>query len=139
MGYATVADVQALNTARGTFTASSNPNLTQVSGFLDQTAAVLDGLLLAQGYQLPLPSDGSASSALALLTHYNALGAHALTERAAKSSPLVAEAEKLWEATQQMIVNGQVTLPGVIRDTQRVRPRGPDPCGSPFFSRHMWL
>lgn len=81
MPYATPSDVHQLNTAR-TFTASSRPTASEVSRFLDLTAAELDGILRTRGYLLPIPS--TATSALMLMAHGNALGGAAMVEQGAQ-------------------------------------------------------
>src|SRR4051812_39469670 len=84
MSYATYAHVSELNLNRPAFTASTSPNLTQVGRYLDATEAEIDGILLARGYVLPVPT--TATSALALLTQGNALGAAMMVEQSAKVS-----------------------------------------------------
>lgn len=105
MGYASISHVQALNAIR-TFTPSSRPSVDQVAGYLDETAAVLDGILKGRGFQLPVPT--TATSALKLLEHYNALGAHALAENSAESAPGKDAAAKAWADAQKMLRDGIV-------------------------------
>jgi hypothetical protein len=120
VGYATISHVEALNALR-TFTATSRPNASQVTGYLEETAGVLDGILAARGFQLPVPT--TATSALRLLEHYNAIGAHAFAERAAESSPHKEAAEKLWADAQKMLKDGIVEPSDLPRATATNRAR----------------
>lgn len=121
MAYATSPDVQALNTMR-TFTQTSRPSLDDVARYITETAAVLDGILTARGYLLPVPT--AATSALELLEHYNAIGAWALSENAAEASPHRDMAAKAWENAQKMLRDGLIEPPGLTKDIDRTRPRG---------------
>lgn len=135
MAYATVSDVTALNAAR-TFTGSSVPNTNQVAGYLTETAAVLDSILGARGFTLPVPI--TATSALELLEHYNAIGAHSFAENAAPSSPHADAAAKAWERAQKMLADGLIEPPGLTRDIASTRARvGGSP--TPWFPRGMCL
>ena len=58
---------------------NESPTATQVAALLDQTAAELDGILAARGFQLPVPA--TATGTLRLLELFNAKGAYALAER----------------------------------------------------------
>lgn len=134
-GYATVLDVKALNPAR-TFTASTRPNDTQVVGYLTEAAAVLDGILAARGFALPVPI--VATSALELLEHYCAIGAWYMVENAADSSPHRDAAERAWIAAQRMLRDGLVEPVGLTRDTTTGRARAAT-VATPYFSRLMGL
>lgn len=120
MAYATVVDVKGLCPLRS-FTASTVPNANEVVGYLTETAAVLDGILAARGYQLPVPI--IATVALELLEHYNAIGGWYLVEHAAGSSATKDAAAKAWENAQKMLRDGLIEPVGLARDEQTTRPR----------------
>jgi hypothetical protein len=130
--YAAVDDVRALHTGR-TIATSTKPNATQVYGYLTETAAVLDGILREKDYALPIPT--TATGALELLEHFNALGAHALTEEAAPTSDRRDAAMSMWENAQKMLRDGLIQL-DAPRDTSLSFPRAPA-APSPFFTRDM--
>lgn len=137
MAYATVSHVQAL-AAPLVFTASSQPTTDQVAGFLTQTAAVLDGILTAKAYSLPIAT--TATAALEALELYNAQGAGALALRSNPNSPKDRRdaADKAWELAQKMLKDGTVELPGLARDTGQSRVRiGSNPTA--MFTRNMAL
>lgn len=134
MGYATVIDVTQLNTARQIGT-STHPNIDQVVDWLDQTAGVIDGLLRDGGYSLPIPT--TATQALKILEHYNALGAAAMVEQGAPTSDRRSEAMALWEDAQKMLRDQQIFL-DAPRDTETTSIRYPA-AASPMFSRDMAL
>src|SRR4051794_8470002 len=123
MAYATISHVKARNPQR-VYTATSKPSVDDVTSFLEQTAGILDGILTGRGFQLPVPT--AATSALALLEHYNALGAWAEVERAAPGgkSPNADPADKLWADAQKMLRDGLVEPVGLVRDVTRTSPRG---------------
>lgn len=136
-GYATVMDVQAL-TAPLTFTGSSLPSATQVVGFLDETGAVLDGILAARGYSVPVAT--TATSALKLLEHYNALGGQAKALAANPAAPKDRRdaAEKAWADALKMLKDGLIEPVGLARDTSSSYVRvGTN--ATPFFTRDMGL
>lgn len=135
MAYATVADVETYNAIR-TFTPSSRPSLDDVERFLSETAAVLDGLLAARGYGLPVPT--TATAALELLEHYNAVGAWALTEQAAPQSDMREAAERAWQNAQRMLRDGLIEPPGLTVDTATMSPRSGF-AATPLFTRCMEL
>jgi hypothetical protein len=134
MGYATVTDVQQLNTAR-TFTATSKPTATQVIDWLEQTAGVIDGILHGQGYTLPVPT--TATGVLKQLEHYNALGAAAFVEQGAPSSDRRKEAMDLWKQAQKMLRDGNLEL-DTPEDSSLSLPRGPR-TATPYFTLDMAL
>src|SRR3954447_7900962 len=105
MAYATLSHVKARNAQR-VYSATSKPSVDDVGGFLEQTAAILDGILAGRGFALPVAT--GATSALALLEHYNTLGAWAEVERAAPGgkSPHADGADKLWADAQKMLRDG---------------------------------
>lgn len=136
MAYCTIDDVAELNTGR-TFTTSSKPNATQVNDFIEQTAAVIDGILRSQNYSLPIAT--TATSALKMLELFNAQGAACLVEqgaptsdrRGAKGDGVCA----MWREAQKMLKGGGIEL-DADRDTSESHPRG-GPCATPFFTREM--
>lgn len=113
MAYASVGDVETFNAIR-TFTGSSRPSITDVNGFLSETGAVLDGILAARGYALPVPV--TATAALELLAHYNGIGAWFYSESAAPDSDMRETAEKAWANAQRMLRDGLVEPPGLVKD-----------------------
>lgn len=134
MAYATVSDVQARTRGR-TISTTTKPTATDVIGYLEETAAVLDGLLLAQGYELP----PTATQALRLLEHYNAIGAWAMTERAAQVSPDEDAAEKAWAEAQKMLADGKISLGADLPDSAELSgPRGAG-AATPAFTIDMEL
>lgn len=132
MGYATITDVEQLNTARRIGT-SSHPNASQVVDWIEQTAGVLDGILRQSGYGLPIPA--SATQTLKLLEHYNALGAAAMVEQGAPTSDRRDEAVKLWDEAQKML--GLIVL-DAPRDEDISSIRVPA-VATAMFSREMTL
>jgi hypothetical protein len=107
MAYATPSDVHQLNTGR-TFTASSKPTASEVGRLLDLTAAELDGILRTRGYLLPIPA--SATSALMLMAHGNALGGAAMVEQGAQASDRRDEAVRLWLDFKKMLGSASLEL-----------------------------
>lgn len=134
--YATVADVQAL--AGLAFGASTLPRTDQVGGFLTETAAVLDGILSAKGYSLPVAT--SATSALELLEHFNALGGQAKALAANPAAPKDRRdaAETAWKDAQTMLRDGLIEPVGLTKDTATARVRVGE-TASAFFTRDMGL
>jgi phage gp36-like protein len=120
LAYATVADVAALAALR-TFTASTRPNTTEVTGFLEDAQGVLDSILAARGYQLPVPI--TATNALDLLEHYTAVGAWAMVEAAAPTSDAREIAERAWMNAQKMLRDGLIEPVGLSQVTTTVTPR----------------
>lgn len=96
MAYAGATHVLAIDAARGTYTASSIPNLGQVNVFIDQTAAELDGLLAGRGYVTPVTG---GTQALLWLQEANAVGANAYVNRSAQVSP---KDDRSWAMWQEM-------------------------------------
>jgi len=136
--YASISNVEALNSAR-TFTAISKPSKSDVEDFLAKTAAKLDGLVRARGYVLPVPT--TATSALELLSHFNAIGAHAYAERSAVSSPHKDAAWEAWMECLKELREGEVDLGGaggIPIDSSEGWPRGRF-VPTPFFSVDMAL
>jgi hypothetical protein len=135
MPYATVGDVRSLNSAR-TFTATSRPDIADVVNYLTQTAAVIDGILSARNYALPVPI--TATTALELLANFNAVGAWFYVEQAAESSPHRDAAERAWNNAQKMLRDGLIEPVGLARDitTGRARAAG---VATAWFRRDMIL
>ena len=100
MAYATIADVQRRVRPRQ-FTGSSNPTLEDVTAFLDDAAAELDGILLGRGYVLPVRPQ--ATVALGVLRRANAIGAWAMVEQAAPTGKegQADRAQQEWAAVQR--------------------------------------
>lgn len=130
--YADIDGVRALNTGR-TIATQTKPSASQVAGFLDDTAGVIDAILDRQGYELPIPT--TATGALKLLEHFNELGGHALTEQAAPVSDREDAAMAMWENAQKMLREDLIQL-DAPRELTTTLPRGPV-VPSPFFTRDM--
>ncbi len=120
MSYGTASDVHALNENR-VFTGSSNPTLTEVDRFLALTAAEIDGILRARGFLVPVPT--SATSALQLLAHGNALGAAAMVEQGAQQSDRREDARILWRDFKRMLESSDLGLESGTQDPDRGTPR----------------
>lgn len=124
MPYAQLPDVEARNTLRlkrGGFSPTSSPTADQVAQYLEDTAAVLDGLLLGRGYALPIPAE--ATSALRWLRQANAAGAHARIENAASEQDSLDEsAEAAWKSACDMLRKGEIEL-DVPRDVTTTHSR----------------
>lgn len=82
MAYCTTSDVQALNTKRPAYSASTTPTSTQVSSFVDQIAAEIDTVLEGRGFTTPVTSATTSEKFVAWLLALNARGAAALAEQA---------------------------------------------------------
>jgi hypothetical protein len=104
-----------------TYTASSQVSLGDLDEYLAQAAAELNGVLRAQGYQLPIPE--SATYTLELLQTYNIDGAIA---RARDAEPSTggkrSDAMRLWQQTLKMIASGDVVF-DAPKDEQTGLPR----------------
>lgn len=140
MGYATISHVSARNPER-TIGASSKPTASEVVGFIEDAAAIIDSILHAAGYVLPVvppASGGIASSAWRVLEQANAVGAWYFTEWAAQASDKRSEAEDMWASMQKLLKTTQLNIP---TDPAESRPRGPgvDSVPTPFFTRDMCL
>lgn len=105
--YATASDVAELNRAR-VFTASSRPTASEVGRYLDLTAAELDGIIREHGYALPVAT--TATSALMLLAHGNALGAAWMVEQGAEVSDRLDMAYKAWQDFKKSVAAGVLAL-----------------------------
>lgn len=132
MAYATTSHVTARNPER-TFSVTSKPSTTQVGGFLDEAAAIIDSILIDAGYSLPVspPASGGASSAWVTLQNANAVGAWYMTEWAAQTSDKRSESEDMWQSAQKMLRTMQLDIP---KDAGESLPRGPTTTATPFFT-----
>lgn len=135
MAYASLPDVGAL-AAKRTFGATSIPSASQVTTFLDFTAADLDSILAADGYSLPVPT--TATIALQDLRRLNALGAWVQVEHSAQVSDDAARAQKLWDAARKEFISGGVSLYDLPRLGGENFARSQS-AATPFFSRDMQL
>lgn len=135
MTYATVTDVRRLNPTR-TISEQSKPSTADVSGFLEDTAAEIAGILHGRGYVTPI--DPSSPAAYRLVRRYNAIGGHALAERAAPTSRegSTEAAEDAWEAARKMLREGRIELPDAPRQTGSGR-AGAAPAREPWFTTGM--
>jgi hypothetical protein len=118
MSYGTASGVHRLNTNR-TFTATSRPTITEVDGFLANTAAEIDGILRQRGYTLPVPT--TASSALVLLAHGNELGAAAMVEQGAQKSDRLDSALSLWRDFKRLLQSANLELDVATTDAKLPR------------------
>jgi hypothetical protein len=130
MAYASLADVSDRTPSRR-YTSTSVVSASMVADYLAKTAAVLDGILTQQRYQLPVPT--SATGALEILANYNSLGAWAMAERAWPESPNETAAEKMWADAQKMLRDGLIVLPDAPRDADTAYARTPASCATPAF------
>lgn len=105
--YANIDDVVRLTQGR-TYTASSKPTVTDVQDWLTLNAREIDGLLRRQGYSVPVAT--TATGALALLAHGNALGAAKLVEAAAPTGGRYKEVCALYESFREMVLAGDLEL-----------------------------
>lgn len=117
--YATVDDVIRLVQGR-TFTASSKPSVGDVVDWLNMSAREIDGLLRRGGYGLPVAT--TATGALALLAHGNALGAACLVESSAPTSNRQQMACKLYETFKKSVLAGDLEL-DAGKDSSNSSPR----------------
>ena len=135
MAYATLSHVQELTVGRPTYTGSSRPNTSQVVDYLDGKAAEIDAILRGRGYSLPVAT--TATAALKLLEHGNALGAAAMVEAAAPNPHTSAEyARKLWEDFKKTLQNGTLEL-DAAKDTEQANPRHGNTTSTSVFSSCM--
>lgn len=105
------------------FTATSRDvTLTDVERFIDETAAVIDSILIERSYVTPVPT--TATVAYGLLSHYNALGAACLVEKAAPTSDRREQACEAWKNAQDMLRKGEVQLLDVEVSTTNDMPSG---------------
>ena len=131
MAYASVADVKARSPR--TIDATSKPNENQVTGFLEETAAEIDGILAAHDYQFPITGD----NALKVLKSLNATGAWARSEQAAYNSPVAEQAHIQWLSALKSLREGHIVL-DAPRASDRSRARSHEAV-EPRFSLNMEL
>jgi hypothetical protein len=134
MAYATIADVEARNSARR-FTPQTKPSTDDVTRFLVDTAGEIEAALRGRAYVVPIPT--TATSAIEFLRAANSLGGYAWAERSAEASPHRDAAWKLWMDTLKGLKDGSTELDSP-RDLQSTRPRGQF-APSAWFSRDMVL
>lgn len=135
MAYATVENVQATNSARGTYTASTTPTATAVAQFLDEASSMIDGALEIAGYSVPVP-DTAPASALLMLQQAASVGACYMVEASAVVSPKLDMFKKMWDDALTMLRSAD--LPGVARSQSRM-PRQSKTVYEPEFTRDMVL
>lgn len=135
MAYATIGDVSA-RAAKRVFTGSSIPNSSQVSAYLEFTAAELDGIMGGDGYALPVPT--TATMALAMLRRLNSLGAWMQVERSAQVSQDVDAATKAWDNARAELISGKIQLVDLPRLGGEAFARSQS-APTPFFTRDMNL
>ena len=104
MAYAALADVQAINPKRS-YSASTTPTTTQVTGFITDIAAEIDSILTARGLATPVTTP---SEFVAHLAHVNAVGAAARAElamfpEAAESPAGSPQGDRLWGQYQEYL------------------------------------
>lgn len=105
--YATIDDVLRLTQGR-TFNASSKPSTPDVQDYLNFSKGEIDGLLRRGGYGLPVAT--TATGALALLAHGNALGAACLVETSAPIANRQSQVCKLYADFKKMVLAGDLEL-----------------------------
>ena len=137
--YASVGDV-ALHVAVASWTASSRPNATQVHNYLLDVSDQLDSKLAALNYSVPVAT--GATQAFNLVNAWAAVGGAMFAVAALPQGdkgvhlPFL---ERRWTSILTMLDEGNLTLPGVDKDstTGRVRFGTPDACAgaSPYFTR----
>lgn len=120
-----------------TFTATSKPNATQVHGNLLGAADELDAKLAAAGYSAPVAT--GATTAFGLLTQWNSIGAamySAAGQPGGGDSKHLAFLERRWTTILQAIDDGDVSLPGVAKDSTLSQVRSSVMSSpSPYFNR----
>lgn len=144
MAYATVGDVQALNTAR-TIGVGQNPSASQVGIYLDLAAGDIDAVLLMKGYGAPA-NTASSPVAAEYLRSLNARGALALMEEAAPMPHNLQQAQQAWQSSLQALEKMKQVL-DLAKDEAIAGPRGPGltvpqqtiytDCNRAYFRRHQ--
>jgi hypothetical protein len=76
--------------------------------YIEMTAAELDSILRSRGFELPIAS--SATQALALMEHYNALGAACLVESSAENDSRAANVCSMYESAKKALEEGNIDL-----------------------------
>lgn len=132
--YTTAEEVHALNVGRRMFTETSQPNLIQVEGYIEDIAAILNAVLADLGYTVPVPAE--ATEARGLLNSLNTLGAAWLVEEAAPTSDRRKDFQARWEAQLCLLKDGHLGLTDAPRDISIGRPRSGFPATA-MISRDM--
>ena len=111
--YCVIGDIQAK--LGRTYSASTKPTSTQVTAFITDTFAEINGVLDARGYSVPIPT--TATTATTILKNINVLGAAALAEDAGQSVSMAgsisAQAESLraqYAEKIDLLGRGRITL-----------------------------
>lgn len=133
MAYASINDVLAL-AAKRTFTATSVPSASQVARFLDYASGDVDGMLSADGYELPVPA--TASIALLALNRMTAIAAWVQVEHSAQVSDDRDRAQKMWDDVRTEFKAGGISLYDLPRlgGENYARSRS---AATAFFTRNM--
>lgn len=109
-GYCAVVDVQALTGK--TYSVNSKPSSTEVDSFIEKRARIIDGILKARGYIVPVLE--SATQATEIVKDLNALGAAVLAENAMpgvqQASPRAAAWREEWRETLRLLERGKLDL-----------------------------
>lgn len=137
MAYATVFHVEAINSARGEFTANTHPSATQCVMFLDQCSGKMDSAMLKGGYAVPVDLTVAASSVKAELENINAVGAAYMVEASAQVGPKRDEFQNMWQSALKMLEEGN--LPGLAQDSNTSLPRFDAGYPTAMFHRDMDL
>lgn len=120
----TAAYVKRLTNASGTFDATTNPTLTEVEAFIDQTSDVLNGWLAAAGYVIPV----TAADAVNVLNRWSNLGSAGLVELSQRAGGYDAEDEnrrenkflRMFEAAEEYIKSGALAALGATTITDNL-------------------
>lgn len=138
MQYCTVLQVLNRNAARGTYTASSIPNASQVLEYVLESGAQLDQWLFAGGYAAPFDAAIASSTpsnmlvatqGQLLLQRWNSIGAALAVEEAAQQ-PINLEAfQKMWDEVKQVILDKTIDIP-LPPNPAKAHPRAPGVPGS---------
>lgn len=135
MAYCDITNVQARNPVRGVYSNTTKPTASQVQGFINECAGIIDTTLAEANYSTPIPTT-APSSVLLTLEYANSVGGAYMAEWAAPVSDRRKEYEDMWESALKML--STVEFAGLARDTDTSLPRGS--VASPaFFSREMIL
>lgn len=139
MAYCTVAHVEVRNAARGVFSATSKPNASQVVGYVNDAAALMDEAMFDGGYSVPIVACSVPSTTQQWLQYTNSVGAAVMVEESAQVSTKQDEFVKAWNAALKMLKAGG--LPGVTPTGAGpgAIPRSSFSIATPYFSRDMNL
>lgn len=136
MAYASIAQVQARNTARPTYSATTHPTASQVSEYLDEAAALIDNALSNAGYVAPVDPTGVSTSGVLLLSAWNSIGAAYLVEAGSQASDRRSDFKAMWDECLAAIANGNLPFP---LQTAKALPRDDRPEPAPQFTTTMQL